>query len=177
MRRLDWSEMKFLTVREVVKLFSEEPLGKGMIPSLLVSVVMVTDKNGPQWRLVKLSSSSSLCWFPGPEAHKLSEFYTISQYHSQRAKVLRCLTRHLYGKLSSTHYFEPWLTTWSADSLISECNKDVTWRAFKTAQAHRHSLRSVSASSNSWQGCRYYGNINWSCLDLNPEDEFHLNSK
>jgi hypothetical protein len=40
--------MKFLTVREVMKLFSEEPLGKGMIPSLLESVVMVTDKNGPQ---------------------------------------------------------------------------------------------------------------------------------
>lgn len=43
------------------------------------------------WRLVKLSPSSSLCYFSGPEAHKLSEFSTILQYSSQLAKALRCL--------------------------------------------------------------------------------------
>lgn len=48
MRHSNLSAEKFLTVREMVKLFSEGPLGKGMIPYLLNSVVVVTDKNGPQ---------------------------------------------------------------------------------------------------------------------------------
>lgn len=73
------------------EIFSKRALGKGKFPSLWDSAA-VPAKNGPEGRLVKLSfSSTSLYCLPGPEAHKLSESYTVLQDYSQLAKVLRCL--------------------------------------------------------------------------------------
>ena len=87
--RLIWE--RILDGEKNGEIFSKRALGKGKFPSLWDSAA-VPAKNGPEGRLVKLSfSSTSLHCLPGPEAHKLSESYTVLQDYSQLAKVLRCL--------------------------------------------------------------------------------------
>lgn len=146
----------------MVKLFSEGPLGKGMIPYLLDSVVMVTDKNGPQLKtcqaFIQLKPLLLLrTW--GSQAVWIFHNFTI-QFSACKSfemppewwRAGTCL-----GSWAAHIILSPGLQL-SADSLISERNKDLTWRSFKRAQSYRHSLCSVSLFSKSWYGCRYYGN-------------------
>lgn len=112
MRHLDWSEEEFLTARKVAKSFLREPSAKEW--SHLFGIML-------SWSQIKMDHNEDLSNSYPAQAFTVSQdlrltsslWFTQSydtvlnlQRFGDASRMMK--TRHLSGKQSSSHYFEPW---------------------------------------------------------------------